>query len=49
MFVAFKEIRRSLGRFSLLTMAVALLVLLLLFFQAVRFWFGKVRRHQVES
>ena len=35
MFVAFKEIRRSLGRFSLLTMAVALLVLLLLFFQAV--------------
>ena len=35
MFVAFKEIRRSLGRFSLLTSAVALLVLLLLFFQAV--------------
>lgn len=35
MFVAFKEIRRSLGRFSLLTFAVALLVLLLLFFQAV--------------
>ena len=35
MFVAFKEIRRSLGRFSLLTLAVALLVLLLLFFQAV--------------
>ena len=35
MFVAFKEIRRSFGRFSLLTMAVALLVLLLLFFQAV--------------
>ena len=35
MYVAFKEIRRSLGRFSLLTSAVALLVLLLLFFQAV--------------
>lgn len=35
MFVAFKEIRRSLGRFTLLTLAVALLVLLLLFFQAV--------------
>lgn len=35
MFVAFTEIRRSLGRFSLLTAAVALLVLLLLFFQAV--------------
>ena len=35
MFVALKEIRRSLGRFSLLTSAVALLVLLLLFFQAV--------------
>lgn len=35
MFVAFKEIRRSLGRFALLTFAVALLVLLLLFFQAV--------------
>ena len=35
MFVAFKEIRRSLGRFSLLTLALALLVLLLLFFQAV--------------
>jgi hemin transport system permease protein len=34
-FVAFKEIRRSLGRFSLLISAVALLVLLLLFFQAV--------------
>jgi putative ABC transport system permease protein len=34
-YVAFKEIRRSLGRFSLLTSAVALLVLLLLFFQAV--------------
>jgi putative ABC transport system permease protein len=34
-FVAFKEIRRSIGRFSLLTFAVALLVLLLLFFQAV--------------
>ncbi len=35
MFVAFKEIRRSFGRFTLLTSAVALLVLLLLFFQAV--------------
>ncbi len=35
MFVALKEIRRSLGRFTLLTFAVALLVLLLLFFQAV--------------
>lgn len=35
MYVAFKEIRRSLGRFTLLTFAVALLVLLLLFFQAV--------------
>ncbi len=35
MFVAFKEIRRAFGRFSLLTMAVALLVILLLFFQAV--------------
>lgn len=35
MFVAFREIRRSLGRFTLLTLAVALLVLLLLFFQAV--------------
>lgn len=34
-FVAFKEIRRSFGRFTLLTSAVALLVLLLLFFQAV--------------
>jgi putative ABC transport system permease protein len=34
-FVAFTEIRRSLGRFSLLISAVALLVLLLLFFQAV--------------
>ncbi len=35
MYVAFKEIRRSLGRFGLLSLAVALLVLLLLFFQAV--------------
>ncbi len=35
MYVAFKEIRRSLGRFVLLSLAVALLVLLLLFFQAV--------------
>ncbi len=35
MYVAFKEIRRSLGRFTLLSLAVALLVLLLLFFQAV--------------
>ncbi len=35
MFVALREIRRSFGRFSLLTFAVALLVLLLLFFQAV--------------
>ena len=35
MFVAIKEIRRSFGRFALLTLAVALLVLLLLFFQAV--------------
>ncbi len=35
MFIAFAEIRRSLGRFTLLTCAVALLVLLLLFFQAV--------------
>ena len=35
MYVAFKEIRRSLGRFTLLSMAVALLVILLLFFQAV--------------
>lgn len=34
-YVAFKEIRRSLGRFTLLSLAVALLVLLLLFFQAV--------------
>ena len=35
MFVATREIRRSLGRFALLTGAVALLVVLLLFFQAV--------------
>ncbi len=35
MYVAFKEIRRSLGRFTLLSLAVALLVILLLFFQAV--------------
>ncbi|CAN5761699.1 hypothetical protein BH24ACT15_BH24ACT15_11910 [soil metagenome] len=35
MFFALKEIRRSLGRFALLTTAVGLLVLLLLFFQAV--------------
>lgn len=35
MFIATREIRRSLGRFTLLTGAVALLVLLLLFFQAV--------------
>ena len=35
MYVALKEIRRSLGRFILLSLAVALLVLLLLFFQAV--------------
>lgn len=35
MYIAVKEIRRSLGRFLLLTSAVALLVLLLLFFQAV--------------
>ena len=34
-YVAFKEIRRSLGRFTLLSLAVALLVILLLFFQAV--------------
>jgi putative ABC transport system permease protein len=34
-YVALKEIRRSLGRFVLLSLAVALLVLLLLFFQAV--------------
>lgn len=34
-FLALAEIRRSLGRFALLTAAVALLVLLLLFFQAV--------------
>jgi putative ABC transport system permease protein len=34
-FVAVREIRRSIGRFSLLTGAVALLVVLLLFFQAV--------------
>jgi len=35
MYVALKEIRRSLGRFTLLSLAVALLVILLLFFQAV--------------
>lgn len=35
MYVALKEVRRSLGRFTLLSMAVALLVILLLFFQAV--------------
>ena len=35
MYVAFKEIRRSLGRFTLLSLAVSLLVILLLFFQAV--------------
>lgn len=35
LYVALKEIRRSLGRFILLSLAVALLVLLLLFFQAV--------------
>lgn len=35
MFLAWTEIRRSAGRFSLLIAAVALLVLLLLFFQAV--------------
>lgn len=35
MYIALKEIRRSVGRFTLLTSAVALLVLLLLFFQAV--------------
>ncbi|MDX2344435.1 MAG: ABC transporter permease, partial [Acidimicrobiia bacterium] len=34
-FVAFKEIRQSLGRFTLLSLAVGLLVILLLFFQAV--------------
>ncbi len=34
-YVAFKEIRRSLGRFTLLSLAVSLLVILLLFFQAV--------------
>ncbi len=34
-FVALKEIRRSIGRFTLLSGAVALLVILLLFFQAV--------------
>lgn len=34
-FIALKEIRRSFGRFTLLTGAVGLLVLLLLFFQAV--------------
>ncbi len=35
MFIALREIRRAAGRFSLLIGAVALLVLLLLFFQAV--------------
>jgi putative ABC transport system permease protein len=35
MFIAIREIRRSIGRFGLLTGAVALLVVLLLFFQAV--------------
>ncbi|MEL6986085.1 MAG: ABC transporter permease, partial [Actinomycetota bacterium] len=35
MFIALREIRRSIGRFTLLTGAVALLVVLLLFFQAV--------------
>lgn len=35
MFLAFAELRRSLGRFTLLGGAVGLLVLLLLFFQAV--------------
>ncbi len=35
MFIALREIRRSIGRFALLTGAVALLVVLLLFFQAV--------------
>ena len=35
MFIAVREIRRSIGRFALLTGAVALLVVLLLFFQAV--------------
>lgn len=35
MFVAFKEVRRALGRFTLLSLAVGLLVILLLFFQAV--------------
>lgn len=35
MFIAVREIRRSIGRFALLTGAVALLVILLLFFQAV--------------
>lgn len=35
MYIALKEIRRSAGRFLLLTTAVGLLVLLLLFFQAV--------------
>jgi putative ABC transport system permease protein len=35
MFIALREIRESRGRFALLTGAVALLVLLLLFFQAV--------------
>ncbi|MEE8602047.1 ABC transporter permease [Euzebya tangerina] len=35
MFIALREIRRSIGRFGLLTAAVVLLVLLLLFFQAV--------------
>lgn len=35
MFIALREIRRSIGRFALLTGAVALLVILLLFFQAV--------------
>ena len=35
MFIALREIRRSIGRFTLLSGAVALLVVLLLFFQAV--------------
>ncbi|WP_370324530.1 FtsX-like permease family protein [Euzebya sp.] len=35
MFIAWREFRRSIGRFALLTAAVGLLVLLLLFFQAV--------------
>ncbi len=35
MFIALRELRRSIGRFLLLTGAVALLVLLLLFFQSV--------------